>query len=127
MWCGKDALGTFGVDLWKVRLLRKLYRRFVRKGNEDRSGFTLRHLWGFWSDSLGVMGTENRPELFFNHLTMWISHFMQRVPVFCREARQTHERQTFSLCGVLQSPVLLFLKQISISIIKTNFPGRERM
>lgn len=30
----------------------------------------LMHLWRLWSDSLGMMGTENRPELPLNHLTI---------------------------------------------------------
>lgn len=91
----KDVLGAFGVDLWDIHQLHNLNG----KGNEGISSFTLMHLWRLWSDSLGTMGTENRPELPFNHLTIYEFQISCSTHQFSVRRHLRHmSAKHFSLC-----------------------------
>lgn len=68
---------------------------------------TFYFLWRFWSESSGIMDTENRLSLHWNHLTMWVLNFKKFTLHFCQDAL---EQQTFSLCIFS----VLYLRQIYI-------------
>lgn len=85
----KDVLGTFGVDLRNVHRLHEPY------GGEGRRVFSLMHSWSFWSDSLGMTGTENGPGPSpFNHLTIYDFHisYSRCAGCHCFTILRTHEQ-----------------------------------
>lgn len=73
------------------------------------------------------MGTENRPELPFNHLTIWISYFMQLALVFLSGGTlNTWAPNILTLQDATVLPALLLLKPISFSIIGQEQFSRQR-
>lgn len=82
----------------------------MAKAMKTKSGFTLDAFVEIRSDSLGIMGIKKRPELPFNHLTIYKFHISCLL-------KHCH------CAGCLQSPVLL---HISISISGQEQLSRQR-